>query len=78
MNAYLTTGAPSIVPSNEQIVTTLFHLVSKDPYAQHAALQATVDHLHRQTDAAVQAKGGRIRAKDLYTEAERILAKTAS
>lgn len=32
----------------------------------------------RQTDATVQTRGGKIRTRDLYSEAERILAKTAS
>ena len=63
--------------SNEQIASKLFHLVSHDSYAQHAALQATVDHLMRQTDSATQTRGGRTRGRDLYSEAERILAKTA-
>lgn len=32
----------------------------------------------RQNDSATQTRGGRFRSKDLYSEAEKILAKTAS
>lgn len=52
--------------------------MQEDDIAYRAILNATVDHLKRQMDAAVQTRGGRIKTRDLYTEAERILAKTAS
>lgn len=45
-------------------------------------MDALTDHLHRQlqqkSDAVTQTRGGRLRAKELFSEAERILAKTGS
>ena len=53
-------------------------MISSDDVAHYAALQATIAHLMRQTDKAVQTRGGKIKTRDLYSEAEKILAKTAS
>jgi hypothetical protein len=62
---------------DDQIASTLFRLIAHDDVAHLAAVKATVDHLLRQADAAVQTRGGRLKTRDLYSEAERILAKTA-
>lgn len=62
---------------DEELASKLFFLIARDDVAHLAAVRATVDHLQRQADVATQTRGGKLKTRDLYTEAERILAKTA-